>query len=163
MEPTVLVALIGAGGALAGGAIVGPVVGHLLSRRARAGQAAIATAQAEQLRAEADKLRQDIYQELTQDLRGELQRVRTALETAQQSLAQTSGEAERLRQRVTALESRIAQLERTEQHLSAELRATQAERDQLRIALAKSEATCAALTAQVGDLKAQLTLHADRH
>jgi SMC interacting uncharacterized protein involved in chromosome segregation len=168
VEPTVLVAVISAGSAIGGGALVGPVVGHLLGRRLRTAQAALAAAQAEQqkaaagqLKADADRIRQDIYQEITEDLRIELQRVRVALQDAQKSLAATSAEAERLRQRVVALESRIAQLEMTEQHLSAELRATQAERDQLRIALAGREATITALTAQIGDLKAQLaTQHA---
>lgn len=158
MEPAVVSALVGAGGTVVGAAIVGPVIGHLLGRRARAAQNKLAEAQAQQLHAEAARIGQDVYQQLTADLRTELAQVRAALQDARDSLAATSAEAERLRQRVTDLESRTAQLERTEQHLSEELRAVQAERDQLRIQLAGRDATITALTAQIGDLKAQTAL-----
>ncbi|MFG3709226.1 hypothetical protein ACGF7U_31470 [Micromonospora sp. NPDC047670] len=169
METGVVVALVSAAGVIGAG-LTGTVVAHVLGRQTRAAQQRLAAAQtkqaeaaAVQLQAEGDRIRQDIYQELTTDLRTELQSVKsdlngtlTALRDARQSLARTSAEAERLRRRVVELESRIAQLELTEQHLSAELRAVQAERDQLRIQLAGKEATITALTSQIGDLKTQL-------
>lgn len=169
METGVIVALVSASGVVGAG-LTGTVVAHLLGRQTRAVQQRLAAAQASQARATArqleaehDKIRQDIYQELTADLRTELQGVKSelretlsALRDARASLAATSAEAERLRLRVVELESRIAQLERTEQHLSSELRAAQTERDQLRVQLAGKDATITALTAQIGDLKAQL-------
>ncbi|MEW2383393.1 hypothetical protein AB0873_15060 [Micromonospora sp. NPDC047707] len=155
MEPGVVVALVGAAGAVGAG-LTGTVVAHVLGRQTRAAQQRLAEAQAkqaeaaaEQLQAEEDRIRQSIYQDLTRDLRTELQQVKAALHDARQSLAATSAEAERLRQRVVELESRIAQL-------GGEVRSVQAERDQLRIQLAGKEATITALTGQIGDLKAQL-------
>ncbi|WP_018813196.1 hypothetical protein [Salinispora pacifica] len=156
MDSAVQVALISAGSAIGGGGLVIPVVAHFLGRQTRAAQQRLADAQAEQAQATTGQIRQDIYQELTMDLRSELQQVRSALRHARKSLAATSAEAERLRLRVVGLESRIAQLELTEQQLSAELRAAQAERDQLRGQPADGEATISALTCQINDLEAQL-------
>lgn len=155
VDPTIVTALVGAGGSLAGAAVVGPIVGHVLSRRQRAAQAVLTKAQAEQITAQTGLVRQDIYQQITQDLGAELARVKADLKEARESLQRTSAEAERLRVRVVEMESRVAQLAATEQHLSAELRTVQAERDQLRIQLAGKDATIAALQQQIGDLKAQ--------
>lgn len=151
MDPTVLAALIGVGGAIAGSAITGPAVAHLLSRRQRTVQAAQTTAQTEQLKAQTDSLRQDIYQQLTEDLRDELERVRA-------SLRSTSQEAEQLRGRVVDLESRVAQLTLSEARASEALREVQTERDRLRADLAAREATITELRQQVADLRLQTAL-----
>lgn len=170
MDTGVIVALVSASGVVGAG-LTGTVVAHVLGRQTRAGQQRLAAAQtrqaeaaAEQLDAEGDRIRQEIYQGLTADLRTELQQVRATLRDAQLSLAATSAEAERLRVRVVELESRTAQLEGIEQRQAAELRQAQFERDQLRIQVASKDATITALTAQVGDLKVQLAgLHQPVH
>ncbi|GAA2327583.1 hypothetical protein [Dactylosporangium salmoneum] len=141
MDPTIVAALIGAGGALAGGIVTGPIVARLANRRQ-------AAAQAKHLEAQTDLIRQDIYQQLTDDLKAELERVRT-------SLRQTSAEAEQLRGRVVDLESRVAQLRLSEARASEALREVQGERDRLRAELAAATATIAELRAQVADLKLQ--------
>jgi chromosome segregation ATPase len=156
MDPTIVTALVGAGGSLATAAMVGPIVGHVLSRRQRATQQALTEAQAEQMTVQTGLLRQDIYQQITDDLGAELTRVKAELQDARDSLRRTSAEAEGLRLRVVELESRIAQLTSAEQHLSAELRAAQSERDQLRIQIAAKEATISALQREIGDLKDQV-------
>lgn len=139
MDPTVTAALVGTVGAVAGGLVTGPVVAKLLGRRHE-------RAQDEHLKAKTDLIRQDIYQQLTADLRNELQRVRT-------SLRETSAEAEQLRTRVLDLESRVAQLSQAEAQASAALREVQGERDRLRAELAARDATIAELRQQVADLK----------
>lgn len=139
MDPTVVAALVAAGGALAGGLVTGPVVAHFLGRRHQA-------AQDDHLKAQTDLIRQDIYQQLTADLRTELERVRTSLRT-------TSVEAEQLRARVVDLESRVAQLTQAEARASEALREVQAERDRLRTDLAARDATIAELRGQVSELR----------
>lgn len=151
MDPAVTTALVGACGALAGGLAASPVVAQIMSRRLRAAQAAQTAAQTDQLKAQTDSLRQDIYQQLTEDLRAELGRVRA-------SLRWTSAEAEQLRTRVVDLESRVAQLTQAEARASDALQAVQVERDQLRADLAARDATIAELRQQVTDLKLQLAL-----
>jgi predicted RNase H-like nuclease (RuvC/YqgF family) len=144
MDPTVVAALIAAGGAIAGGAITAPVVAHLLGRQH-------ARTQDDHLKAQTDLIRQDIYQQLTTDLRAELERVRA-------SLRSTSAEAEQLRTRVVDLESRVAQLTLSEARAAGELREVQAERDRLRAELAARDATIAELRGQVNDLRLQAAL-----
>lgn len=141
-----LTALIAAGSALAGSATTAPIVTHILSRRQRAAQAAQTAAQTEQLRTQTDVLRQDIYQQLTADLREELDRVRASLRT-------TSQEAEQLRTRVVDLESRVAQLTQSEARASDALREVQAERDRLRAEFAAAQATITELRGQITDLR----------
>jgi chromosome segregation ATPase len=138
-----LAALVGAAGTVLGAAVGGPAAVHLMSRRLR-------DAQAEHMDAQAAKIRQDIYTQLTADLRGELERVRGELETARQSLAATSAEAERLRQRVLGLESRVAQLESHEQHLVDQLTATRAQ-------LADREITITVQREQIAHLQGRLS------
>jgi chromosome segregation ATPase len=142
VDPTVLTALIGGAGTVLGAAVASPVAVALISRRLR-------DAQAEHLGAQTAQIRQDIYQQLTADLRAELDRVRGELRTARESLASTSAEAERLRQRVLGLESRVAQLEHDEQHLVAELATTRAQ-------LANREATITVQREQIAHLQGQL-------
>jgi septal ring factor EnvC (AmiA/AmiB activator) len=144
VDTTIVAALIAAGGALAGGFITGPIVASLVNRRHTA-------AQAEHLKAQTDLIRQDIYQQLTEDLKSELERVRTSLRT-------TSAEAEQLRQRVLDLESRVAQLTQAEARASEALREVQAERDRLRAELAARDATIAELRGQVYELKLQVAM-----
>lgn len=136
VDPTVVTAAIAAG-ALVVGAVTGPIVGHWLGRDHR--------------RAQTDLIRQDIYQQLTGDLKAELDRVRT-------SLRETSAEAEQLRTRVLDLESRVAQLTRAEAQASQELERVQRERDQLRTDLAARNATIAELRGQVTTLTLQAAL-----
>ena len=136
MDPTVVTAAIAAAALVVGG-VTGPIVGHWLGRDHR--------------RAQTDLIRQDIYQQLTGDLKTELDRVRT-------SLRETSAEAERLRTRVLDLESRVAQLTRAEAQASQELERVQRERDQLRADLAARNATITELRAQVATLTLQATL-----
>lgn len=156
MDPGIVAALCGAGGAVLAGAVGGPALVAIVRRRTDAAlgaaQKKLAEAQAEQTKAQTDVLRQDVYQQLTEDLRVEIGRVRADLETARTSLRLTSDEAERLRHRVLELESRVVHLSAAE----AELRIVQGERDRLRTELAARDATIIALTGQIGDLKAQL-------
>ncbi|MCW6008512.1 hypothetical protein K1W54_28805 [Micromonospora sp. CPCC 205371] len=142
MDPAVLAALIGGGGTLLGAAVASPVAVALMSGRLR-------RAQAKHLEAQTDQIRQDIYQQLTIDLRSELERVRGELETARQSLTATSAEAERLRQRVLDLESRVAQLESDEQRLVDQL-------DTARAQLADREATITVQRELIAHLQGQL-------
>jgi chromosome segregation ATPase len=142
MDQATLAVLIGGGCTIVGAAVGSPVAVALLSRR-------LHDAQAKHLDAQTAQIRQDIYQELTADLRGELDRVRTELQTARQSLALTSAEAERLRQRVLELESRVAQLASHEQHLVDELAATRAQ-------LADRESTITWQREQIAHLEGQL-------
>ncbi|OKI47242.1 hypothetical protein [Micromonospora sp. CB01531] len=146
METGVIVALVAAAGTVGAG-VTGTVVAHLLGRRLRAAQAAQSTAQTEQIKTQTALLRQDIYQQLTDDLRQELARVKADLETTRESLRITSSEEERLRGRVLELESRVA-----------ELATVRDERDRLRIDLAAREATISELQRQVADLKVQLAV-----
>lgn len=143
MDPTVVAAVFAAGGAIAGGSLTA-TVSHVLGRRTRA-------AQDEHLTTQTEALRQDIYQQLTKDLREELDRVRV-------SLRETSAEAEQLRGRVLDLESRVAQLTRAEAQASQELERVQRERDQLRTDLAARNATITELRNQVTTLTLQASL-----
>lgn len=136
MDPTIVNAAIATAGLIVGG-VTGPVVGAWLGRDHR--------------RAQTDLIRQDIYQQLTGDLKEELDRVRT-------SLRETSAEAERLRARVLDLESRVAQLTRAEAQASQELERVQRERDQLRADLAARNATIAELRGQVATLTLQAAM-----
>jgi chromosome segregation ATPase len=138
-----LAALVGAAGTVLGAAVGGPAAVQLVSRRLR-------DAQARHTDAQAAKIRQDIYTQLTTDLRGELERVRGELETARQSLAATSAEAERLRQRVLGLESRVAQLESDEQRLVDQL-------DTARAQLADREATITVQRELIAHLQGRLS------
>ncbi|MFF5228458.1 hypothetical protein [Dactylosporangium sp. NPDC000521] len=152
MDPAVVTGLIAAGaGLVAGGGVAVPIVTHVLSRRQRTAQEAQTAAQTKQLEAQTALLRQDIYQQLTSDLRAELERV-------QLSLRATSQEAEQLRTRVVDLESRVAQLTRAEAQASQELERVQRERDQLRAELAARDATIAELRQQITDLRVQAAL-----
>ncbi|MEU8264491.1 hypothetical protein AB0C02_28195 [Micromonospora sp. NPDC048999] len=145
MDPAVLSALIGAGGVIVGGLVTGPAVAKVLGRRMEEAQRLQVQSQAEQVRAQTEAIRQGIYEQLTTDLRSEIDRLKTELADARQSLRITSDEAERLRARVLELESRVA-----------ELTTVQAERDRLRSDVAARDATIHELQRQVGDLKAQL-------
>lgn len=136
MDPTIVNAAIATVGLIVGG-VTGPIVGHWLGRDHR--------------RAQTDLIRQDIYQQLTGDLKTELDRVRA-------SLRETSAEAERLRGRVLDLESRVAQLTRAEAQASQELERVQRERDYLRAELAARDATIRELRAQVTTLTLQAAL-----
>jgi chromosome segregation ATPase len=158
MDPGLLTALVGAGAAVVGAAVGGPLAAGLVGRRLRAAQAAQHAAQAKQLQAEAARISQDVYQQITQYLRAELDRARSQITDLREALRITSTEEERLRVRVTALESRLAQLTTAEAGLAAELRRTQGDRDRLREVLAARDATITALRGQVEDLTAQLTL-----
>lgn len=135
MDPAVIAALIGAG--LGVGGIGGQLAAHWLGRDHR--------------RAQTDLIRQDIYQQLTGDLKTELDRVRA-------SLRETSAEAERLRTRVLDLESRVAQLTRAEAQASQELERVQRDRDHLRAELAARDATIRELRGQVATLTLQAQL-----
>jgi predicted RNase H-like nuclease (RuvC/YqgF family) len=135
VDPTVVAALVAAG--LGVGGVGGQFVAHWLGRDHR--------------KAQTDLIRQDIYQQLTKDLKDELDRLRT-------SLRETSAEAEQLRSRVLDLESRVAQLTRAEAHASEELQRVERERDQLRADLAARNATIAELRSQVTTLTLQASL-----
>lgn len=141
MDPTIVNAAIATAGLIVGG-VTGPVVQALLGRDHR--------------RAQTDLIRQDIYQQLTGDLKTELDRVRT-------SLRETSAEAERLRARVLDLESRVQQLTRAEAQASQELERVQRERDHLRAELAARDATIRELRGQVATLTLQATLAPPAH
>lgn len=142
MDPAVIAALIGAG--LGVGGIGGQLAAHWLGRDHR--------------RAQTDLIRQDIYQQLTGDLKTELDRVRASLRETSDSLRETSAEAERLRARVLDLESRVAQLTRAEAQASQELERVQRDRDHLRAELAARDATIRELRGQVATLTLQATL-----
>lgn len=145
MDSAVIAAGIAAVGAIAGGVVTGPIVAHFLGRRHQA-------TQDDHLKAQTDLIRQDIYQQLTADLRLELERLRT-------SLRSTSAEAEQLRTRVVDLESRVAQLTQAEARASDALREVQGERDRLRADLAARDATIAELRQQVTDLHRLQAVH----
>lgn len=136
ISENVMIALVGASG-LVGGTALSQVFGRGLRK------------------AQTDAIRQDIYQQLTTDLKAELDRVSAKLTQAEQRLTATSAEEAQLRRRIAELESRVTQLAANEATLSAELRATQKERDQLLISLAGKDATITALTAQISDLRVQ--------
>ncbi|SCL15027.1 hypothetical protein [Micromonospora inyonensis] len=146
MDTGVLIAVVTSAGVVGAGA-TGTIVAHILGRRLRAAQIKQTEAQAEQLKVQTALVRQDIYQQLTDDLRNELARVKADLDTTRESLRITSAEEERLRTRVLELESRVA-----------ELASVREERDRLRIDLAARDATIQELQRQVGDLKVQLAL-----
>ncbi|SCL33547.1 hypothetical protein [Micromonospora inyonensis] len=107
MDTGVLIAVVTSAGVVGAGA-TGTIVAHILGRRLRAAQIKQTEAQAEQLKVQTALVRQDIYQQLTDDLRNELARVKADLDTTRESLRITSAEEERLRTRVLELESRVA-------------------------------------------------------
>jgi len=158
VDPALITALVGAGAAVIGAAVGGPLAAGLVGRRLRDAQATQAEAQADQLAAQVDQLQADVYARLTSDLRTDLDRVRAELVDARQMLAATRAEAEQLRTRVLDLEARLARAEHAEQRLAGDLAEVKGKRDRLREALAGKDSAIAELRAQVSTLTAQLTL-----
>lgn len=146
MDAQIAIAMAAAVGAVGSG-VGGITATHILGRRLRAAQITQAKAQTKQIEAQAALIGQDIYQQITADLRDELARVKADLESTRESLRLTSTEEERLRARVLELESRVVELSHVRE-----------ERDRLRIDLAAREATITELQRQVADLKVQLAV-----
>ncbi|SCL33454.1 hypothetical protein GA0074694_6234, partial [Micromonospora inyonensis] len=80
VDTGVLIAVVTSAGVVGAGA-TGTIVAHILGRRLRAAQIKQTEAQAEQLKVQTALVRQDIYQQLTDDLRNELARVKADLDT----------------------------------------------------------------------------------
>lgn len=125
MDPAVTAAVVAAAAA-----VLGPPVTWVLTGRRR--ESAATTELSE---AQADQIRQSIYDKLVEQLRGEIGRLQT---------------------RVAELEHRLAALDQALREKSAELVGVQAERDQLRIQLAAAHAELQAREREIGDLKAAL-------
>lgn len=113
----------------AAAAVVGPPLTWLLTRRR------VDTAQVELTEAQAEQIRGKVWLDLNDTLRAEMIR---------------------LQGRITGLETRLASLDRALRETSAELAATQAERDGLRIQLAVAQAELKAKEREIGDLKTAL-------
>ncbi|HEY9418210.1 MAG TPA: hypothetical protein VIQ30_25905 [Pseudonocardia sp.] len=128
MDPVVLAAVIAGGSGVIGGSAGGGVLGWALTRRQR-------NATIELTDAQADQIRQDIYEKL---------------------VAQLKGEIGRLQARVADLEQRLAVLDAALAAKSAELAGTQAERDALKMQLAVAHNEMQAKEREIGDLKAVL-------
>jgi chromosome segregation ATPase len=125
MDPVVLSAIIaGVLGSTAGGGLLGWALTHKQRN-----------ATVELTDAQADQIRQDIYERL---------------------VAQLKGEIGRLQSRVSDLEQRLAVLDAALAAKSAELAGTQAERDGLKMQLAAATAEIQAKEREIGDLKAVL-------
>jgi len=125
MDPAVTAAVVAAAAA-----VIGPPITWALTGRRREAAATV-----ELNEAQADQIRQSIYDRLVEQLRGEITR---------------------LQGRVTELEHKLGQLDLALREKSAELVGVQAERDQLRIQLAAAHAELQAREREIGDLKAAL-------
>lgn len=114
--------------AIVGGAagLGGTGLGLLVGRKQRAATVELTEDQAEEIRAK-------IWRQLNDDLRAEIIR---------------------LQGRITDLETRLASLDLALREKTAELAATQAERDALRTQLAVAQASLAEREREIGDLKA---------
>lgn len=110
----------------AGAAIIGPPVTWALTRR-RVDRATV-----ELTEEQAEQIRGQVWRQLNDDLRAEIIR---------------------LQGRITDLESRLASLDSALREKSAELAATQTERDSLRVQLAVATAQLEAKEREIGDLK----------
>lgn len=128
MDPVVLAALIAGGAGILGGSAGGGLLGWVLTRKQRSATVELTDAQA-------DQIRQDIYERLVEQLRGEIGR---------------------LQARVGDLEQRLAVLDAALAAKSAELAGTQAERDGLKMQLAAATAELQAKEREIGDLKSML-------
>lgn len=114
-----------------GTGLLGTFAGLLVGRRQRSATVELTEEQAEQIRA-------SVWKQINDELRDELRR---------------------LRERVTDLETRLASLDLAHREQSAELAATQAERDALRTQLAVAQAALAEREREIGDLKATVARH----
>lgn len=107
-------------------AVIGPPLTWLLTRKQRSATIELTEEQAEQIRGQ-------VWKQLNDDLRAEIIR---------------------LQGRINDLETRLASLDRALRETSAQLAATQAERDSLRTQLAVARAQLEAREREIGDLKA---------
>lgn len=126
MDPALGVAVVAAAAS-----VLGPPITWALTRRRES------AATVELTEAQADQIRQSIYDRLVEQLHGEITR---------------------LQGRVADLEARLAQLDLALREKSAELVGVQAERDQLRIQLAAKQAELQAREREIGDLRAALAV-----
>lgn len=120
MDPAVVAAIVGP-------PLTGAITWAFTRRQSRA--------TVELTEAQADQIRQAIYDQLVEQLRGEITR---------------------LQGRVSDLEQRLSSLDLALREKSAELVGVQAERDQLRIQLASAHAELQAREREIGDLKAMI-------
>lgn len=132
LDPVVVGAYVAAATAL-----LGPPLKRYLTRREVAATVDLTQVQVELTEAQAEQIRTAIYNQLVDQLNGEIAR---------------------LRDRVADLETRLTQLDMALREKSAELVGVQAERDQLRIQIAAAVAELAARDREIADLKAMLAL-----